>query len=142
MFKRKSITKVTFPISAMIDCTFLLLVYFMSVCSLHKQESDLFMQLPGLAANDAAAEIFDEQLIEIYGDNTVWINEMQVPVSVNENNALTILLKNFVEICKAANTKALISVAADPACSHQTVISVLDACANADISNITFTEFE
>jgi len=141
MFKRKPTEKVIFPISAMIDCTFLLLIYFISVCSLHKQESDLLMQLPSLSSG-LSSEIPDEQLIEVKPDNSVWINDMCITTNPMNDTALSGLLQKFNEICQAGKIPAMVTISANAACSHQTVISVLDACAIAGITNVTFTEDE
>ena len=72
--EKKETGKISFPISSMIDCTFLLLIYFMSACSLNKTEGDLGFSLPGEGRETEAVVMPDEQVLEIDGEGAIAIN--------------------------------------------------------------------
>lgn len=137
--KRKNITKIVFPISAMIDCTFLLLIYFMTACTMHKQEADISFALPGVAQLDAPINMPDEQIIEIDGSGHVSLNDLELDSVDNKQlPELTIKLRRFKEICLAAKIETLLIIDAADDCPHQRVIEVLNVCAKAQIYNVTF----
>jgi biopolymer transport protein ExbD len=62
-------------IAPMIDCVFLLLIYFMVSSTLDKQEADLSFQLPGVVEQTESLDLPDEQIIEIRADGQVIVNE-------------------------------------------------------------------
>ena len=131
--------KVTFPISAMIDCTFLLLIYFMVSCTLHRQEADISFSLPGLAEQSEPLAMPDEQIIEIRPNGAVILNEFELdhPGSA-ELPELTATLTRYRDVCTANRTAAMLTISAADTVPHQRVVNVLNACAVARVANVTF----
>ena len=131
--------KVDFPISAMIDCTFLLLIYFMVACSLHKQEADISFSLPGVAEQSEPIAMPDEQILEIRADGSVVLNDLELdsPQSTDLPE-LTKKLERFRETCASTKTEAMLTINADDVIPQQRVIDVLDACSAAKLENVTF----
>jgi biopolymer transport protein ExbD len=137
--EKKKAPKVEFPISAMIDCTFLLLIYFMVACSLHKQEADISFSLPGMAEASEPLTMPDEQILEIHSDGSVILNDL--PLDSPESKELPNLIKTltrFRETCAAAKTEAMLTINADDNVHHQRVVEVLNACSAAKLENVTF----
>jgi len=137
--RKRTQAAVVFPISAMIDCTFLLLIYFMVASTFHKQEADVSFSLPGVAAQDKAVPMPDEQILEIRPDGSIVLNELELdsPASADLPE-LTKTLARFREACRASKVDALLSINAADAVRHQRVVDVLNACAEARIGNVTF----
>ena len=75
--KRNSNVVMKIDMTPMIDCTFLLLVFFMVSSTLHRQEADISFALPGVAEQSESVEIPDEQVIEIRSDGAVVLNDLQ-----------------------------------------------------------------
>jgi biopolymer transport protein ExbD len=63
-----------FQMAPIIDCVFLLLIYFMLTTTLLKTEADLGIQLPGTVRQAVALKMPDEQIIEIHPDGGVILN--------------------------------------------------------------------
>ena len=125
----------------MIDMVFLLLVFFMVSAKPIKQESDINIGLPGTVAQEEALEIPDEQRIQIQPNGQVVLNDqpMDSPASA-EMPALLSTLKRFKESADSNKTEALITIDADDAANHERIVQVLNACAQAKITGVTFAD--
>jgi biopolymer transport protein ExbD len=123
----------------MIDCVFLLLIFFMVSSTFYRQEADIGITLPGVAAQAEAVEIPDEQVIEIYNDGSVVLNDLRydAPGSA-ELPDLTATLVRFRAAADANRVPAMITIAPDDRVKHQRVVDVLNACAAARVENVTF----
>ena len=123
----------------MIDCTFLLLVFFMVGSTLHRQEADISFALPGIAEQSESVEIPDEQIIEIYEDGSVMLNDLRYDSpTASDLPQLTETLKRFRETADANKVEAMITIAPAPKVKQQRVVDVLNACSEAKIKNVTF----
>ena len=137
--RKKHKTKIAFPISAMIDCTFLLLIYFMAACTLHKQEADISFSLPGQAQSSEPLAMPDEQIVEIRADGGIILNDREIDTPTDPFlSDLTETLIRFKEVCASAKNEAMIIISADDQTSHQRVVEVLNACAAAKLTHVTF----
>jgi len=135
----ESIEEPEINIASLIDLVFLLLVYFMVAASLQKSEADLSIRLPGMIAQKQSVEMPDEQIIEVKETGHVILNDQQYdsPDSAALPN-LVGMLTRYRQSCRSANIPALITIMADDSTRHQRVIDVMNACAEADIKNVTF----
>ncbi len=123
----------------MIDCVFLLLVFFMVGSTLHKQEADISFSLPGTADQSEPVQIPDEQIIEIYADGTVVLNDLKFDSPTSSSlPELIETLKRFKATAEANKTESMITIAPAPEVKHQRVVDVLNACAEAKIQNVSF----
>ena len=123
----------------MIDCTFLLLVFFMVGSTLHRQEADISFSLPGVAEQSESVEIPDEQIIEILPDGNVMLNDLQYDKAGDATlPELTETLKRFKETADANKVEAMITIAPAAQVKQQRVVDVLNACAVAKIKYVTF----
>ena len=123
----------------MIDMVFLLLVFFMVTSKPIKQESDITLGLPGSVAQEESVDIPDEQRIDIQPSGAVVLNEVEIGSADDRVlPRLVALLVRFKESADAARSKALVTLNPDNEVPHQRVVDVLNACAQAGISGVTF----
>lgn len=135
--------KVELQIAPLIDVVFLLLIYFMVVSSLKRSEADLQMSLPGTVVQAQAMEIPDEQVIEVLEGGQIILNEKIYNDPDKKDMAeLEHTLLRYREFSAAVNVPALVTIAADENSRHERVIDVLNACAGAGITSVTFGSAE
>jgi len=139
--RRKDVQTVEMQMGPMIDMVFLLLVFFMVSAKPVKQESDINIGLPGTVAQEEALDIPDEQRIQIQPNGQILLNDqpMDSPQSA-ELPTLLGTLKRFKESADSNKTEALITIDADDAANHQRIVQVLNACAQAKITGVTFAD--
>ena len=139
--RRKDVQTVEMQMGPMIDMVFLLLVFFMVSAKPIKQESDINIGLPGTVAQEEALEIPDEQRIQIQPNGQILLNDQPMDASQSpELPALISTLKRFKESADSNKTEALITIDADDAANHQRIVQVLNACAQAKITGVTFAD--
>lgn len=127
-------------IAPMIDCVFLLLIYFMVTSTLEKQEADLSFQLPGVVEQTEALDMPDEQIIEIRGDGQVIVNEFPYDTPASRRFVeLTTMLKRFKEASDSNKVEAVVTIAPEEAVQHQTIVRVMDAVGAAGIKAVNFS---
>jgi biopolymer transport protein ExbD len=125
----------------MIDMVFLLLVFFMVTSKPIKQESDITLGLPGSVAQEEAVEIPDEQRVDILPAGEVVLNELEMGSPTDTRLAkLVAHLTRFKESADAARSQPLVTLNPDASVPHQRVVDVLNACAQAGIAGVTFSE--
>jgi biopolymer transport protein ExbD len=123
----------------MIDCVFLLLIFFMVSSTLHRQEADISFALPGVAEQSDSVEIPDEQILEIYEDGRVVLNDLEYDAPDNQDlPELLATLKRFKEAADANKVEAMLTIAPASRVKHQRVVDVLNVCAAANVQNVTF----
>lgn len=137
--KRNNDLLMKIDMTPMIDCTFLLLVFFMVGSTLHRQEADISFALPGVAEQSESVEIPDEQVIEIRSDGAVALNDLQYddPKSTDLPELIE-MLERFRATAEANKVEAMLTIAPAPDVKQQRVVDVLNACSVAKIKNVTF----
>ena len=137
--KRNNDLLMKIDMTPMIDCTFLLLVFFMVGSTLHRQEADISFALPGVAEQSESVEIPDEQVIEIRSDGAVVLNDLQYddPKSTDLPELIE-MLERFRATAEANKVEAMLTIAPAPDVKQQRVVDVLNACSVAKIKNVTF----
>lgn len=136
---RRELDTVEMQMGPMIDMVFLLLVFFMVTAKPIKPEADVGMRLPGTVAQEETIDLPDEQRIEIRADGSVELNGMVLGGPQDQElRELVRVLTRFREASEANNADALITLVADPDTIHQRIIDVMNACAVAGISGVTF----
>lgn len=139
--RRKDTQTVEMQMGPMIDMVFLLLVFFMVSAKPVKQESDVNIGLPGTVAQEEVLDIPDEQRIKIQADGTVILNDQPVELPQNRDMPnLTATLKRFKESADANKSEALVTIDPDDQANHQRIVAVLNACAVAKITGVTFAD--
>lgn len=120
-------------ITSLIDVVFLLLVYFMVTSSLIKKEADLPFSLPmpcGLLPEHPI-----EILVEIDAQGTVVVEGEQF----GDSEALFQRLELLKAVADASGSELVVSVLPSDKAYHRSIIPVMDACASARITNLSFS---
>ena len=127
------------PIAQMIDCVFLMLIYFMVSASLQPQEADISFQLPGVVEQSEPLDMPDEQIIEIRGDGEVVVNEYQYDSpKASRYDQLAAMLSRYKQTSDANRTVAIVTIAPEDSVAHPTIVNVMAACSVAGISHVNF----
>lgn len=127
-------------IAPMIDCVFLLLIYFMVSSTLDKQEADLSFQLPGVVEQTESPDMPDEQIIEIRADGQVIVNEFPYDTpGARRFTELAAMLRRFKQASDSNKVEAVVTIAPDEAVPHQTIVRVMDAVGAAGIKAVNFS---
>ena len=119
-----------------IDAIFLLLIFFMISTTLGRKESDLGITLPGTMEQGSALEMPDEQVIEVQAGGNVVLNG-----KLFEGKEMPELVKTLTRYrlsSEAAHNRPMITVQAEDGTTYDRVIDVLNSCAGASITNVTF----
>ena len=125
----------------MIDMVFLLLVFFMVTAKPIKQESDISLGLPGTVAAEESVDLPDEQRIRIEDDGSILLNDSVLAPATDTNlKELVAILLRFKEASEANKSEALVTLDAADGTNHQRIVDVLNACARADITGVTFSD--
>jgi biopolymer transport protein ExbD len=137
--KRMDDIKAEVDMTPMIDCVFLLLVFFMVSTTFYKQEADISFALPGTAEQSDAVEIPDEQIIQITEAGNVFLNDLEYDRPTDPNMPELIkTLELFRKTAEANKVPAMITIAPEDNVKQQRVVDVLNACTAAKIANVTF----
>ena len=125
-------------IGPLIDVVFLLLIYFIVTSSLRSPEADLGISLPGSVAQSTTLSMPDEQIIEIGAAGGVNLNNNLFEDDGRRHlPELVEMLRRYRAASEAAGNMAMITIQADNETSHQRVIDVMNACAEAGIKHVT-----
>ncbi len=137
--KRMEDPKAEIAMTPLIDCVFLLLVFFMVSANFKPTEADISFSLPGTAAQSDVVEMPDEQIIQITENGNVYLNDLEYD-SVNdpEMPELVKTLTLFKQTADANKVPAMITIAPEDNVKQQRVVDVLNACTAAKVHNVTF----
>lgn len=140
MRQRRPMDAPEIPIAPMIDCVFLMLVYFMTTSSLEKSEADLPCPVgqAGMAADPL--EAVDEQQLAVTPDGTVLWNGSSFGLLDGSNGraALRGRLEAFKMTCSESGSEPSLRIHPDDETPYQAVVSLLDAATLAGIEAIHF----
>ena len=118
-----------FPMAAMLDIMFLLLIHFMAATIFAQWENKLDIKVPTATSAKSTARQPGEVILNIDKNGTVFINSLPVP-----EDTLAKLLKDIADTFR---TQPVI-LRADQETTCQQLLHVLDICRQADIINIAF----
>lgn len=128
------------PIAPMIDCVFLLLIYFLVATSLQQEEADIAFQLPGVVEQLEPLVMPDEQIIEVTAEGQVIVNEFPYDhPEATRFDELAAMLNRFRQTSEANQTTAQVTVAPNDKAHHQSIVKVMDAIARAGITGVHFS---
>lgn len=123
------------PMGPMIDCVFLLLLYFMAASQIKLDEMYLGMNLPssGTPTKDALPA---ELTVSILDSGEVLANE--VPVGRAGDRTLGGLRNKLEQVIGLFGEKQPVVVHPQPQVRHQRIVDVLNACAASGVKNLSF----
>jgi len=126
-------------ITPMIDCVFLMLIYFMTTSSLDKEETRLGFQLPAPPAAGRDLAVPDEQEVRILADGTPVVNGYACDdPAAPRFSGLEQTLRAFRESAGAFGDEACVSIAPDPDTLQTAVVRAMDAVNAAGIERLRF----
>ncbi len=137
-------------ISSMIDCVFLLLIYFLVATSL-VSEKKLDISIPGSSTPSGDPPPLEPGKITVRDDGSVyWNTDIQVGETYNPEaksgtseyrqqrrmEQLVEQLKNLKSQADAASTTPIVLMMGGPRAPHQRIVDVMAALAEADIHTV------
>lgn len=127
-------------ITPMIDVVFLLLIYFMFLPL--QQEADIGIKLPSDAPPAENLKLPSEHIVEVFPNGLILLNGAPMD-SVNNRDMgkLTNTLTRLRMSSDRAGIDTVVKIQADPDSPHQRAIDVLNACAKADITKVSFASY-
>jgi biopolymer transport protein ExbD len=139
--RRRDVQMVEMQMGPMIDMVFLLLVFFMVTAKPVKEESDISLGLPGTVSAEEVVDLPDEQRIRIDDDGSIVLNDSVLgPPGDTVLTGLIATLKRFKESADANKADTLVTLDAADGTNQQRIVDVLNACAKADITGVTFSD--
>lgn len=126
-------------IAPLIDVVFLLLIYFMVTASMVKKEADLSFMLPAVSQPSEPLQLPIEVLIEVSELGDIVINGM---VFGNEEQKMDDLIGQLLSLKEAADSSGselIVNIMPADKALHGRIIHVMDACAAANVKNMSFS---
>ena len=126
-------------LAALIDISFLLLVFFLVAAALQRQEADLSVVLPGAEAGGAAVASQVERLrIAIDAQGTFRINDQPLTLRPGEQpaEALVVRLRRYAAVAAMSGTEPRVAVTCHSDAAEQRFIDALNACRAAGVTRI------
>lgn len=137
MRRRRDPDSPEIQIAPMIDCVFLMLVYFMTTSSLERSEADLACPAgqAGMVADPLPA--VDEQSLSLREGSLLEWNGSQFDLSAGEGRMQLIeRLLAFKGTCQQAGSEPSLRLLPEKNANHQSLVSLLDAISAAGIEQI------
>ena len=123
-------------LTPMIDTVMFLLIFFMMTTTLKQEEKDLGITLPGMMETGGPVDMPDEQIIEIDTKGNVVLNGRLFEGKVMPDLVGTLVRYRLSST--AAKIKYMITIQAEDNANYERIIDVMNACAGAGITNVTF----
>lgn len=129
-------------VSPLIDVGFLLLIYFLVATTLLKEEADLSLVLPGIAAIQSEPVRVDSMRIQIDGDSAVWVNDELLASDLGDRslNQLVKRLDLYARSARLGDSDPMVILECKDDAKHQRFVDVLNACAAVGIDNISLKQ--
>ncbi len=119
----------------MMDCTFLLLLYFMASSQIKIEEKYLGLMMPG-NATAAAQSLPAELTLAIAENGQVFCNEQ--PVGGADDRLLPNLQAKLKQCITLFGDKQPVVIHPQPKVRQKRIVDVLAACASAGVKNLSF----
>jgi biopolymer transport protein ExbD len=117
----------------MIDCVFLLLIYFLCATSFYKIEKDITITLPDASESSVATS----------GQKEIVVNVRKNGVVVVRQRVLTLEeLGRMLEEAKKADPNPTVIIRGDQESLHVDVVKVMNTCLKAKITSISVATFK
>jgi biopolymer transport protein ExbD len=131
--------KAELQIAPLIDVVFLLLIYFMVTASLIKKEADLSFMLPAKVDVSEPLQLPIEVLIEVSELGDIVIEGMIFGKDEQNLDDLIGQLLSLKEAADSSGSELIVNILPADKALHGRIIKVMDACAAADVRNMSFS---
>ena len=122
-----------FQMAPMIDVVFLLLIFFMVASIFAQWESKVDIKVPVAETAEPMRRKLSEIMVNLDKDGRVYINSVEMSQDV---------LLRTLKTVQSAHQNTPIIIRADGRTDHRHVMTVLDACRMAHITNISFATLD
>ena len=130
--------KVGLQIAPLIDVVFLLLIYFMVTASLVKKEADIAFLLPAQVTQSDPIDLPIEVIIEIMPNGNVVVEGLVYRSADRELNRLATKLAQLSQAAGSSGSSLVITSTPNKVVLHHRIVEVMNACALAEVKNISF----
>ena len=125
----------SFQLAPLVDCMFLLLVFFIVTGALAAQERDTLIELPKTTSAVTRRREKLDIVVNITRKGQIWIN--------NRRYSLENLQKVLVDVQRHARPVPVsVIVRADGATLYENVARVIDACVAVEVKNVSFVSLD
>lgn len=118
------------PLAPLVDILLCTLIFFMAISVLYQRETELGIHVPKAEKGQDAARAAGEIIINVAQDGGVVVNQKRL-----SSQELVTMLGKLSQLYP----NQPVVIRADKRTYHEAVVSVLDACAAANIWNIAFS---
>lgn len=118
------------PLAPLVDILLCTLIFFMAISVLYQRETELGIHVPKAEKGQDAARAAGEIIINVAQDGGVVINQKRLSAAE---------LRTMLAKLSQLYPNQPVVIRADKRTYHEAVVSVLDACAAANIWNIAFS---
>jgi len=132
-------TKAELQIAPLIDVVFLLLIYFMVTASLIKKEADLSFMLPAQVQSNEPIQLPIEVLIEVSELGDILIEGMVFGKDEQNLDDLIGQLLSLKAAADSSGSELIVNILPADKALHGRIVKVMDACAAADVKNMSFS---
>jgi biopolymer transport protein ExbD len=130
--------KTDMQIAPLIDVVFLLLIYFMVTASLIKKEADLSFILPAKVDTPDPITLPIEIMIEVSEAGVISVNGMVYGRGGNLDDLIGQLL-SFSQAAESSKSELIVNILPEDKAVHSHIVKVMDACAAANVKNMSFS---
>ena len=131
--------KAEMQVTPLIDVVFLLLIYFMVTASLIQKEADLSFMLPAKVDVPDTLDLPIEVLIEVSEMGDIIIEGMIFGSEEQNLDDLIGQLLSLKEAAESTGSELIVNILPADKALHGRIINVMDACAAADVKNMSFS---
>lgn len=132
--------KLELQISPLIDVVFLLLIYFIVTAQIIKKEGDIPFMLPADVPQVEMIDIPIEARIRINPDDSVMLEGMTFSASDRTLQGLVDQIIGLRTMAEAQQSPFFVTLDPNEETVHRRIIDVMDACAAANVKNLTFAK--
>ncbi len=120
----------------MIDCVFLLLLYFISAAQIRPEEKYLGLMMPGMQREQPKESLTPEVTLAISESGEVFYNDLLVGMPGDRD--LPNLRMKLKQAITLNGEKQPVVIHPQPRVRQQRIVDVLNACAAEEVKNLSF----
>jgi len=133
-FKEEADLVCEIQMGPMIDCVFLLLLYFISAAQIKVEEKYLGLMIPGKSSSPE--KLLPELNLAINDNGQVFCNEQ--PVANPDDRELPMVRAKIKQCMDLFGDKQPVVIHPQPKVRQQRIVDVLNACADVGVKNLSF----
>ena len=116
-------------LAPLVDVLLLLLIFFLMTWNAARNENELDVKVPKASAAKEKAAPIGDVVVNVKSDGNVVVNRRTL-----SSAELSDLLKNLVQL----NTEQAVVIRGDEAGAYKNIVSVLNICSEAGVTNVAF----